>query len=219
MGQEKLSKSKGITLDPDEMAEKFGVDGIRYFLTREVSFGQDGSFTDPAFIKRYNADLSNDIGNLASRTLAMITKYRDGVIPAKVDSPDFEKAWEDTKKEAADLVEQFKFSEYLIKVWEFINKANKHIEDSQPWTLAKSDSEEDIKKLDAVLYEVAESIRLSALLLIPYMPSTCQKIMTQLGISAKVEDMSLDADGAWGNFEGSTKIGEREILFPRIDNK
>jgi methionyl-tRNA synthetase len=104
-------------------------------------------------------------------------------------------------------------------VWDFINKANKHIEDSQPWTLAKSDSDEDIKKLDAVLYEVAESIRLSALLLIPYMPSTCQKIMTQLGISAKVGDMSLDADGAWGGFEGNTKIGEREILFPRIDDK
>jgi methionyl-tRNA synthetase len=219
MGHEKLSKSKGITLDPDEIAEKFGVDGIRYFLTREVSFGQDGSFTDPAFIKRYNADLSNDIGNLASRTLAMITKYRDGVIPSSIASPDFEKAWEYTKKEAAGLMGQFKFSEYLIKVWEFINKANKHIEDSQPWTLAKSDSGEDVKKLDAVLYEVAESIRLSTLLLIPFIPSTCQKIMTQLGIATKVEDMSLDADGAWGNFEGSTKIGEREILFPRIDDK
>ena len=219
MGHEKLSKSKGITLDPDEMAEKFGVDGIRYFLTREVSFGQDGSFTDPAFIKRYNADLSNDIGNLASRTLAMITKYRDGVIPSSIASTDFKKAWEETKKEAASLMEQFKFSDYLIKVWEFINKANKHIEDSQPWTLAKSGIPEDTKKLDAVLYEVAESIRLSALLLIPYMPSTCQKIMTQLGITAKVEDMGLDSDGTWGSFEGRTKIGERVILFPRIDDK
>ena len=219
MGHEKLSKSKGITLDPDEMAEKYGIDGIRYFLTREISFGQDGSFTDPAFIKRYNADLSNDIGNLASRTLAMITKYRDGIIPENTASPDFEKAWEDTKKTASELMEQFKFSEYLIKVWEFINKANKHIEDSQPWTLAKSVSSEDVKKLDAVLYEVAESIRLSAILLIPFMPTSCQRIMTQLGITTNVNDIRIDADGIWGSFKGGTRIGEREILFPRIDDK
>jgi len=219
MGHEKLSKSKGITLDPDEMAEKYGVDGIRYFLAREISYGQDGSFTDPAFVKRYNADLSNDIGNLCSRTLAMINKYRDGVIPAAADSPGFEKAWEDTRKEAADMLQQFRFPDYLIKVWDFINKANKHIEDSQPWTLAKSDKAEDKDKLDKVLYEVAESIRLSALILIPFMPSTCQKIMTQLGIKDSIEDMRLDNEGVWGKFKGNTKIGEREILFPRIDDK
>ncbi len=219
MGHEKLSKSKGITLDPDEMAYKFGVDGIRYFLTREVSFGQDGSFTVPAFIKRYNADLSNDIGNLASRTLAMITKYRDGIIPGKVISSDFEKAWKETKKTSFQLMGQFKFAEYLIKVWDFINKSNKHIEDSRPWDLAKSGKEEDKKKLDTVLYEVVESIRLSALLLIPYMPSTCQKIMTQLGINKDVDEMRIEQNGMWGSFGGNTKIGEREILFPRIDDK
>lgn len=219
MGHEKLSKSKGIVLDPDEMAEKYGIDGIRYFLTREISFGQDGSFTDPAFIKRYNGDLSNDIGNLASRTLAMITKYRDGIIPGKTGSPGFEKAWEGIRTDAIGMMAQFRLSEYLIKIWEFINKANKHIEDSQPWTLAKSSSDEDRKKLDAVLYEVAESIRLSAIMLIPFMPSTCQRILTQLGINKKVDDMKMDIDGVWGSFEGNTKIGEREILFPRIEVK
>ena len=219
MGKEKLSKSKGITLDPDEIAEKYGIDGVRYFLTRELSFGQDGSFTDPAFIKRYNGDLSNDIGNLASRTLAMIEKYREGMIPAKVKSPDFEKAWEETKSSTLELMEQFKISESLIKVWEFINKANKHIEDSQPWTLAKSSEQKDIDKLDAVLYEVAESIRLSALILIPFMPSSCQKILNQLGIEKNTGDLRLEVDGVWGSFEGNTKTGEREILFPRIENK
>lgn len=219
MGKEKLSKSKGITLDPDEITEKYGIDGVRYFLTRELSFGQDGSFTDPAFIKRYNADLSNDIGNLASRTLAMIEKYREGLIPAKVKSPDFEKVWEETKNSTLELMGQFKISESLIKIWEFINKANKHIEDSQPWTLAKSSEQKDIEKLDAVLYEVAESIRLSAIILIPFMPSSCQKILNQLGIEKKTGDIRLEVDGIWGSFDGNTKTGEREILFPRIENK
>jgi len=218
MGQEKLSKSKGITLDPDQVAEKYGVDGIRYFLTREVSFGQDGSFTDPAFIKRYNADLSNDIGNLASRTLAMINKYRGGKIPGKTASPGFDTAWKDTRDTSIKMLEQFRFSEYLIKVWDFINLANKHIEDSQPWTLAKSDRAEDRQKLDSVLYEVAESIRLSTILLIPFMPSACQKILTQLGIARNIDDMRIVTDGGWGSFTGGTEIGEREILFPRIED-
>jgi methionyl-tRNA synthetase len=149
----------------------------------------------------------------------MITKYRDGIIPEKTASPDFEKAWEDTRDTSIKLMGQFKFSEYLIKVWDYINKANKYIEDSQPWTLAKSDKEEDRKKLDSVLYEVAESIRLSTILLIPFMPSACQKVLTQLGITTSTDDMRIDKDGTWGSFEGGTKIGEREILFPRIEDK
>ena len=149
----------------------------------------------------------------------MIEKYRDGVIPAKVKSPDFEKAWEETKNSALELMDQFKISECLIKVWEFINNANKHIEDSQPWTLAKSSEQKDIDRLDAVLYEVAESIRLSALILIPFMPSSCQKIFKQLGIEKNIGDIRMEADGNWGSFDGNTKTGEREILFPRIENK
>jgi len=217
MGSEKLSKSKGITLDPDDLADKYGVDGIRYFLTREISFGQDGSFTDDAFIKRYNSDLSNDIGNLVSRTLAMIKKYRDGMIPKRVLSPAFEKKWDGVKAEAVRDIDSFKFSECLIALWEFINMANKYIEDSQPWNLAKGEGEDDHRKLDAVLYEVIEVIRLSAVMLLPFMPETCGKIFIQLGIKKDIEKITIEVDGTWGRFEGGTKIGEREILFPRID--
>ncbi len=217
MGEEKLSKSKGITLDPDDMSEKYGVDGIRYFLTREMSFGQDGSFTGKTFIRRYNSDLSNDIGNLISRTLAMIERYRDGVIPARTSSPVFKEKWDEIKKEVYKYMEDFKFPDYLIKVWEFVNMANKHIEDSQPWNLIKNENEENRQKLDAVLYEAAEIIRLSTILLIPFMPSICQKVFSQLGINKSIEEILIEEDGVWGKFEGGTKIGTREILFPRMD--
>lgn len=217
MGEEKLSKSKGIILDPDDMSDKYGVDGIRYFLMREISFGQDGSFTHKAFIRRYNSDLSNDIGNLVSRTLAMLEKYRGGVVPEKVSNPVFEKKWDEVRKGTFRYMQDFKFSDYLTKVWEFINMANKYIEDSQPWVLAKSGSEEDRKKLDAVLYELIEVIRLSAILLVPFMPSTCQKIFSQLGINIDIGEVIIEEEGVWGKYEGGTKIGQRGILFPRMD--
>ena len=220
LGKEKLSKSKGITLDPDELSEEFGVDALRYFLTRELSFGQDGSFTNQAMIKRYNSDLSNDIGNLVSRSLVMISKYRDGVVPEKSESnAKLQEKWEEVKNLTIKGIEDFNYSKCLIKIWEFINLTNKFIEDSQPWAVAKSSKDSDAKKLNSILYDLAEAIRLSALIISPFMPKTCQRILSQIGINEKIDDMDISKDGQWGKFRGGVKIGKREILFPRIKEK
>lgn len=217
LGHEKLSKSKGITLDPDQLAQDYGVDAIRYFVSRDISFGNDGSFTYDSLVKRYNGDLSNDIGNLVSRTVTMVNKFAAGKVPSRPEEDGgFRQEWEKTQKLYQENMENFRFSDCLIVLWDFINKANKYIEDTQPWALAKSDQPQDLKKLEATLYQLVEAIRLSAVLVSPFMPHICQKILGQFGIEDKVDSLTLKEHSQWGSYSGGTLIGEKEILFPRI---
>ncbi|MBN1299503.1 MAG: class I tRNA ligase family protein, partial [Actinobacteria bacterium] len=219
-GAEKLSKSKGITLDPDEMSDEYGTDAIRYFFTREISFGIDGSFTAQSMQKRYNAELSNDYGNLVSRTLAMIGKYRNGVIPGATSGDESLKVnWLKTKKAAVESIKRWDYTNCLISIWDFINMTNKYIEDSKPWELAKYNSKSDADKLDNILYSLAESIRLATILVMPFMPKVSEKIFSQLGIEINPDDIFLEKWGNWGEFKGNTKTGHREILFPRIEDE
>ncbi len=220
LGEEKLSKSKGITLDPDQLAQDYGIDAIRYFVAREISFGNDGSFTYGALVKRYNGDLSNDIGNLVSRTFTMVKKFGAGKVPQVSGAHGgFQVQWEETIREFEQYIEKFKFAEALSRLWEFINKANKYIEDTQPWVLAKSDDAQDRKKLDNILYQLVESIRLSSVALYPFMPSLTRKIFDQFGIDEDTQHMKLSEQGKWGHYKGGTKIGKKEILFPRIQEE
>lgn len=216
----KMSKSKGNVVDPAILVEKYGLDAIRYFLLREVPFGSDGIFSNEALIQRINSDLANDLGNLVSRTVAMIDKYFDGTLPAEREAGEFDADLQKVVMEAPlkveELMDKLQFSSALTEIWKAVSRTNKYIDETMPWALAKE--EEKKPRLAEVMYHLAESIRIISILIQPFMVETPEKIWAQLGL-AKGARVEWENAKVWGGYPAGIQVSKGEIIFPRIDLK
>ncbi|HLK48413.1 MAG TPA: methionine--tRNA ligase [Bryobacteraceae bacterium] len=212
---DKMSKSRGNIVRPEPIRQVMGVDALRYFLLREVVFGQDGSFSYDALVGRYNSDLANGLGNLASRTLAMIQQYHGGAIPGGSDREIAALAGQ-TVTAAEAAFDRFEFSRGLETIWNLISAVDKFIVQKAPWKLAKQPDAE--AELDATLHTAAEALRIATALLYPIMPQSTPKIWAQLGMTEPIESVRL-SNLKWGQLPAGQKIGETAAVFPRIEAK
>jgi len=210
LGEHKMSKSLGNVIDPFQVADLYGADALRFYVLREVRFGQDGEVSPEGFERRYTSELANEYGNLSSRTLAMIERYRDGVVPqAELPAelvPDFQGLAEAVcrRLDEADLTSA------LDEIWQRVKRLNRYVQDEEPWQIAKDDSQAE--RLDSILYGLTEGLRVVSVLLQPFMPDSTERLLAALGR----EDLSLDT-ARFGALPGGTRCGELGQLFPKVE--
>jgi len=208
MGERKMSKSLGNVLDPDQVIDRYGADALRYYCFREVSFGQDGSVSPAGFEARYESELANDYGNLASRSLAMIDRYRDGKVPDAAIDESLAASFDGVGQRVRDLLDHAELSQALDEIWQLVRRLNQYVEESRPWDLAKDESQAG--RLDLVLYNLAEGLRVTTLLLLPYLPETAERLLGALQEPAR----GLAELGSRG---GGQRVEKLPPLFPKLD--
>ncbi len=211
LGEQKMSKSRGNVIDPRQLVQRYGRDAVRYYLLREVPFGADGNYTEDALVLRTNVDLANDLGNLLSRTTAMIERFSDGLVPRPSGRSVLRPVAEEAVRKAADHLDRLQVSDAVVAVFELVRRANKYIEEAAPWQLNRTGD----PRLADVLYDLAESLRVIAVLLKPFLVDAPHAIYRQLGLDNA--DATRLHDAAWGGLPPGTRVQRGEPIFPRID--